>query len=98
MQSVNDQVIQDWKFKHGTIFRFESEDGKVGYFKKPDRKIMDVVSAIAKSNPVKSNELLATNCILGGDAELVEKDEYFYGLSAKLNALIKVKQGELTEL
>ena len=35
MQSVNDQVIQDWKFKHGTIFRFESEDGKVGYFKKP---------------------------------------------------------------
>ena len=54
---------------------------------------MDVVSAIAKSNPVKSNELLATNCILGGDAELVEKDEYFYGLSAKLNALIKVKQG-----
>ena len=35
MQSVNDQVIQDWKFKHGTIFRFEVKTAKLVTLKNP---------------------------------------------------------------
>lgn len=99
LAEVTPEVIAAWKAKYGKVFQFKSEDGVcTGFFKSPDRTVMDAVSAIAKSNPVKSNEMLAKSCFLGGDETLITKDDYFFGLSQKLTTLLEIKQGELTEL
>lgn len=95
---VTPQLIAEWKEKYGSVFQFTSEDGKVAYFKKPDRQLVDASSALAKDHPVKSNEVLAKGCYLGGDEEMISNDEYFFGLNPWLKGLIKTKMGELTEL
>lgn len=96
MSNVNQEQIDAWKKKHGSVFKYETEDGKVAYFRKPDRRIAGYAGTIA--DPVASNEALAKNCFLGGDAEIIDNDEYFFGLSRSLPGLMKVKLGELKEL
>ena len=95
---VTPPMIAEWKEKFGSVFLYKSEDGKVAYFKKPDRQIVDASSSLAKDHPVKSNELLAKSCFLGGDEEVISVDEYFFGLNSWLKDLIKTKLGELQEL
>jgi hypothetical protein len=95
---VSDQQIADWKKQYGTIYRFTADDGKVGYFKKPDRKVMDAVASKATTNPVLSNEILAKSSFIGGDNELITNDANFFGLSQQLKGLLKVVEGELVEL
>jgi hypothetical protein len=95
---VSEQQIEDWKKQYGTVYKFTAEDGKVGYFKKPDRKVMDAVASKASTNPVLSNEILAKSSFIGGDDELITNDANFFGLSQKLKGLLKVVEGELEEL
>jgi len=96
--NISQEQIDAWKKQYGSVYRFTSEDGKIGYFKKPDRKVMDAVAAKATSNPVLSNEILAKTCFIGGDEELITNDANFFGLSQKLKGLLQVIEGELQEL
>lgn len=99
LADINDEIIKQWKTAHKKVFVFKSDDGQAtGYFKSPDRRIMDAYSVKQRTNPVLCNELLVKDCFLGGDEKLITEDAYFYGLSQKLQALIDTKEGELTEL
>jgi hypothetical protein len=95
---VTKEVIEGWKKEHGNVFAYEAKDGKKAYFKKPDFKIMDAASALAQTQPLMSNKILADNCFLGGDRCIVDEQDYFAGLNAHLSRLIKKIEGELTEL
>lgn len=97
LSEITPETIDGWKKQFGKVFKFSSEDGKAGFFKTPDRNTMDASSALAKNNPVKSNEVLAKACFLGGDEELLTSDAHFFGLSSQLSKLMEVKQGELAE-
>jgi hypothetical protein len=90
--------IEAWKKEHGKVWAYTTEDGKTGYFKRPSRSTVDASSALAQQHPIQSNELLAKDCFLGGDAEIISEDKYFYGLGVWLSGLIEKVQGELTEL
>ncbi|HUM50487.1 MAG TPA: hypothetical protein PK431_01690 [Chitinophagales bacterium] len=93
---VNEQMIADWKKKFDGVFKYETEDGKVGYFRMPDRKILGM-STTAPDN-VAGNEIIANNCFLAGDRIILEDDKYFFGLSKELPKYIKIQTGKSTEL
>lgn len=49
MSKVAQEQIDNWKKKHGEIFKLEFEDGKEAYLKKPDRKIMSYAMTKCKA-------------------------------------------------
>lgn len=97
MSEVTAKQIADWKAKHGDIFKI-SVDGKEAYLKKPDRKTLSYATSIASNEPLKFNELLLSNCWLGGDEEIKTDDTLFLSASAKLAEIIEIKNAELVKL
>lgn len=88
--------IEAWKKQHGDVFRVEV-DGSVCYLKKPDRKTMSYVATLG-NNPIRANEALLQNCWLGGDESVKTDDAKFFGVSAKLNEIVQIKDAEITKL
>lgn len=82
--------INNWKQQHGRVVKVEVTDEEtgethVGYFRRPDMKIMQAVSATSKNDEVKGSEVLFDSCWLGGSESLktdaVYKMEAMAGLS-----------------
>jgi hypothetical protein len=90
------EQIADWKKKHGDIFKVVVGDS-VCYLKKPDRKTMSYVATLG-NNPIRANEALLQNCWLGGDESIKTDDEKFFGVSAKLNEIVEIKDAEIVKL
>lgn len=89
--------IKELKAKHGEITAIAVED-KIGFFKKPDRKILGAAAAHATTDPLTYVEILARNCFVEGDVELLDSDEYFLSMMPRLNALVQVKESDLVKL
>lgn len=96
MKEITEEIINGWKAKYGDIYKVEI-DGKVCFLHKPDRKVLGYVASIA-NNPIKQSEALLNNCWVDGDDEIKTNDELFFGVSAKLNELILIKQAEIVKL
>lgn len=89
-------LIEKWKTQHGAVLKYETEDGKVAFFRYPTRKEVAYSTSIITQNDVlKSAEVLLNACYLGGDREILDDDAYFYGLQEWAGMLIKKKQGRL---
>ncbi len=98
-EQVSQTMIEDWKKKHGDVIYYTVED-KVGYFRKPTRQELSY-AAVASSqmkDVIKYSETLMNSCWLGGDREILEKDEYFMGAMSVIEALAEVKTGEVKKL
>ena len=95
-QATPDQ-IKAWKEQYGEIFQITVED-KVCYLKKVDRKTLSFASTVGTKDPLKFNEIILTNCFIGGDAEMKTNDDYFLALSGKLSEIITLKEAELVKL
>ena len=98
--------IQDWKARHGADGLSEVlvtiDDNTTARFVicKPGRTVMDAVAqhGISK-NVAGSNKALISNCVLGGDMELLEKDGGVYGEVLKhINASISAYRTEVKKL
>lgn len=68
---VSAEQITMWKNTHGRISEVRVTDPEVsechiGYFKRPDMKTMQAVSAMSKTNEMKGAEVMFDNCWLGG--------------------------------
>lgn len=90
-------LIKEWKDKHGDVYQIDC-DGRVGYVRKPDRKILGAAATVGSKDPMKYNEILLKNVWLGGDEELLTDDAMFLGVSAQLAELIEVKEATLKKL
>lgn len=97
MAKVTKEEIAEWKKKHGDVFHI-SVEGKEGYFKKPDRKVLGLASAYAQKSPLKFGETIITNCWLGGDEELISNDDYFLSVNSVVDQLVEVKEVEVKKL
>lgn len=100
----NKEQIAQWKTQFGKVFKIEvtlNDDPntlKIGYYKKPDRKILSAAMRFGNNDPMKFNETLATNCWLAGDEELKTNDDYFIAASTKFGELIQVGEASIKEL
>lgn len=90
------EQISGWKQKYGDIFKAVVGES-VCYLKKPDRKTMSYVATLG-SNPIRANEALLENCWLGGDETIKTEDDKFFGVSAKLNEIVEIKNAEISKL
>jgi hypothetical protein len=91
------EQIEAWKGQYGEIFAIIVED-KIGYLKKVDRQTLSFASTVGTKDPMKFNEIILSNCWLGGDTELKTNDDYFLAVSGTLSQLIIVKEAELVKL
>lgn len=95
---INQDVIDKWKSEHGKIMKWSTEDGKVAYFKSPDIAALDASASLGSTNPIKSNNMLAKACFLGGDEEVVTETKYITGINKHLAQLIEKVEGEFSQL
>ena len=98
MSKVTQEQIDQWKKKHGEIFKLDFEDGKEAFLKKPDRKIMSYAMTKMQSNPLGYAEVILNQCFLGGDEEVKTNDDYFFGAAAQLEQMIEAKNAALKKL
>lgn len=94
---VTPEQVQDWKAKHGDVFRIKVLDS-VCYLRKPSRKALGYASVAGKDNPLRFNEVILNDCWLGGDEEIKTNDTLFLSVSAKIAELIQVEEAELEKL
>ncbi len=92
------EQIEAWKKKHSTGVFALTVEGHVGYFKKPDRKVLSFATAAGAKDPIKFNEALINNCWLGGSEDIKTDDDLFLSASAKLADLIQIHEAELVKL
>lgn len=96
MEKVTKEQIETWKKEHGEIYKVEV-DGHEAYLKTPDRKTMKYVAQVG-NDPIRANEVLLENCFIGGSEDIMTVDALFYGVSAQLQQIIKVKEATITKL
>jgi len=94
---TDEKLLAALRAKHGALYFISVED-KSGLCKKPDRKTLSAFMSVSQKDPLRANEILLKNCMLAGDAALIEDDDYFLSASAQLAELIEIKQGELKKL
>lgn len=99
IEEITQVQIDDWKKKHGDVISYTVE-GKVGYFRKPTRQELSYASVASSQmkDMVKYTETLMNSCWLGGDRDILDKDEYFIGAMTVIEALSEVKEGEVKKL
>lgn len=98
MSKVTKKQIDEWKEKHGQVFKIEFEDGKEVYLKKPNRKTLSYAMTQMQTNPLAFAEVILKQCFLAGDEEITTNDDYFLGASSQLEGLMEVKSAELKKL
>jgi hypothetical protein len=96
-KKIDQEQIDQWKKKHGTIFLIKVED-KVCYLKKPDRKTLSYAATVGAKDNLKFNEAILANCWLGGDEEMKTDDSLFLSVSTRLAEIIEIKEAELVKL
>lgn len=94
---ITKEQIQEWKQKHGDVYVLNIEDKKA-YLRTPDRQTLSYASTLATKDPLKFNEVVLTNCWLGGDEEIKTDDALFLAASSKLPDLIQIKEATLEKL
>jgi len=98
-QSVSQQQIDEWmKANPKGIWELSIEDKKC-YVRKPTRNEMKFAMTLAtKNDPLGMVEEILNSCFLGGDREIIDDDDYFYGAAMQLQELIEIKNGDLKKL
>lgn len=96
---ITDETIQQWKEKHGKVTRYKTRDGKVAYFKSPERHDIAASSAAREEKDgITANQVLAKAIFLGGDYEICTTNKYLFGLGKHLSTFVDQVEGESEEL
>ena len=78
---------------------YDEKEVYVGYFKQPTFADFSKYMAASQKDQVVAMRVLAKDCFLDGDKELVDNDSLFlFGLMGQLSELIKIRQGRLVNL
>lgn len=78
---------------------YDEKEVYVGCFKQPTFADFSKYMAASQKDQVVAMRVLAKDCFLDGDKELVDNDSLFlFGLMGQLSELIKIRQGRLVNL
>lgn len=94
---ITPEQIAAWKKQYGKVYRAESE-GKIGYLRRPTRKIVSMSVVLGNGDLIKTKEIFIENCWLGGDEELKTDDRYFYTLAELVDKMSETAKMELKEV
>ncbi len=98
---VTDDQIRQWKGKYGKVVRIDVVDGEdlhVGYFHRPKLATMSTVTKLAKSDELRSSEVMFDNCWLGGSAALRNDAMLFLQITKQLGVMLNSCRSSLKNL
>ena len=93
--------LKGWKEKFGDDSVFEVVVGeKKAVLHKPGRKDLSFANAGSSQgqDSVKFVEILLKQCWIDGDKEILENDDYFFGVVPVMEAMIETKEAEIKKL
>lgn len=78
---------------------FGEKEMYVGYFQQPSFKTFSKYLTTSQSNQAVAMRVLAKDCFIDGDKELVDDDSLFlFGLMGQLSKIIEMRHGRLVNL
>ncbi|MBQ8282411.1 MAG: hypothetical protein IJZ01_02410 [Paraprevotella sp.] len=98
---VTAEQTAQWKQKHGKVVRIEINDGDdchIGYFHRPNLETMSAVAKIAKTDELKSSEVIFDNCWLGGSPSIRHDAVLFIEATKQLGAMLNSCRSTLKNL
>lgn len=98
---VTAEQINAWKSKHGKVVRIDVvDDGDlhVGYFHRPRLETMSAVTKMAKTDELKSSEVMFDNCWLGGSAAMRHDALLFLETTKQLGAMLSSLRSSIKNL
>lgn len=96
---ITPEQIEAWKKAHKNGVWKITVDDKSGYVRKPGREDMKyAMTKLKDGGELAMAEAMLEEMWLGGDVEVLEEDEYFFGACMKIQELIQVKNAELVKL
>ena len=77
----------------------DSKPRYVGYFKEPEFKAFSRFQSAMGQDALQANRMLAADCFVDGDKELIEDDSMFmFGTMPQLDSLIVVRKSRIVNL
>ena len=98
---VTEEQIRAWKGKHGKVVRVDVvDDGDlhVGYFHRPRLETMSAVTKMAKTDELKSSEVMFDNCWLGGSPAMRTDAVLFLEATKQLGTMLNSCRSSLKNL
>ncbi len=89
------EQIEAWKAKHGDLYQI-SVDGKSCLLRRPTRK--DISYASVVRDPMQLSETMLKQLWLDGDKEILEQDDLFLAVVAKMEEVMKIKEAEIKKI
>lgn len=78
---------------------YDEKEIYVGYFRQPSFNSFSKYLSASQSNQAIAMRMLATDCFLEGDKELIDDDSLFmFGLMGQLSKVIEMRHGKLVNL
>lgn len=93
------EQIEKWKkeFPEG-IAGFKTKDGKIAYFKTPERAELKMATDAVADGLSEYSDSIIESCFIGGAKEIVTESKYYNAISKFANTLAKAEEGELVKL
>jgi len=99
MYTATQEQIDAWKAEYGDVIRLKSKKyDKSAYFRKPNRKEMEFLSAGNQKSGLKFNAALLKTCFLAGDQEIQTNDDIFMGIGEQIMSLLSFDVVEVEKL
>ena len=89
------EQIEAWKAKHGDLYQI-SVEGKSCLLRRPTRK--DISYASVVRDPMQLSETMLKQLWLDGDKEILEQDDLFLAVVAKMEEVMKIKEAEIKKI
>ena len=99
--NVTEEQIRAWKAKYGKVVRIDVVDGEdlhIGYFHRPTLATMSAVTKMAKTDELKSSEVIFDNCWLGGSSALRNDGVLFLETTKQLGKMLNSCRSSLKNL
>lgn len=99
--NVTEEQIRAWKAKHGKVIRIDVVDGEdlhIGYFHRPTLATMSAVTKMAKTDELKSSEVIFDNCWLGGSNVMRNDAVLFIETTKQLGKMLNSCRSSLKNL
>lgn len=70
----------------------------IGYFKRPDMPTFSMFMNKLQSDSTQASMMLAQNCFIEGDREMLSDDLFMYGTLPQLSVIIQNRKAELVKV
>lgn len=93
------EQIAEWKKKYPKgIAGFQTNDGKIAYFKKPERAELKMATDAVANGLSEYNESIIESCYIGGEESICTDEKYFASIGKFISELAEGEKGKLVKL